>query len=131
MIGRRKFIAGLGGAAWPLVVSAQQRATPVIGFLHQQTAETTASLLSAFRGGLGSTGFVDGRNVAIEYPKRRHVRSLVKADAASPTRSISVGRSAALSEWGSQDRSPLVTARQEARGEPIAFLRPGRGSACA
>jgi putative ABC transport system substrate-binding protein len=65
---RRQFIAGLGGAAsWSLVVSAQQRATPVIGFLHQQTAETTASLLSAFHRGLGSTGFVDGRNVAIEY----------------------------------------------------------------
>jgi putative tryptophan/tyrosine transport system substrate-binding protein len=66
---RREFIAGLGSAvAWPAVVRAQQASPmPVIGFLHQQTAETTTQLVTAFRAGLETTGFSEGRNVAIEY----------------------------------------------------------------
>jgi putative tryptophan/tyrosine transport system substrate-binding protein len=66
---RREFIAGLGSAlaARPLTVRAQQRAIPIIGLLNQQTAETTASSLAAFHAGLEASGFVEGRNVAIEY----------------------------------------------------------------
>jgi putative tryptophan/tyrosine transport system substrate-binding protein len=66
-VNRRDFIAGLGAAAWPLVARAQQRAIPIIGLLNQQTAETTASSLAAFHAGLEASGFVEGRNVAIEY----------------------------------------------------------------
>ena len=65
---RREFIAGLvSAAAWPITAGAQQLAMPVVGFLHQQTAETAAQLVTAFRAGLETTGFVEGRNVAIEY----------------------------------------------------------------
>jgi putative ABC transport system substrate-binding protein len=64
---RREFIAGLGAAAWPLTVSAQQSAMPVIGSLYGTSAAEWAAQMTAFRNGLGETGFVEGRNVVIEY----------------------------------------------------------------
>ena len=65
---RREFILALGGAAtWPLAVRAQQPALPVIGFLHSASAEDYAQQLSAFLKGLGEKGYLDGRNVTIQY----------------------------------------------------------------
>jgi putative ABC transport system substrate-binding protein len=66
---RRQFITLIGGAiaAWPAVARAQQPAKPVIGFLHPATAESSTQVITAFRQGLGDTGFVEGRNVAIEF----------------------------------------------------------------
>src|SRR5262249_28470816 len=64
---RRGFITMLaGGIAWPLAAGAQQP-MPVIGWLSGRAAETDALVLPAFRHGLGLHGYVEGRNVAVEY----------------------------------------------------------------
>src|SRR5215468_5402857 len=65
---RREFIAGLGGvAAWPLAARGQQRAVPVVGWFSTRNSETDAYVLPAFRQGLNKQGYVEGRNVTIEY----------------------------------------------------------------
>ena len=67
-IGRRKFLATLGGAAvaWPLAARAQQASTPVIGFLHGASSNSAAPQLDGFLRGLKDGGFVDGGNLTIE-----------------------------------------------------------------
>ncbi len=65
---RREFITLLGAAAtWPLSARAQQPTMPVIGFIHLTSLEQTRDYLAAFHRGLGDTGYLEGRTVAIEY----------------------------------------------------------------
>ena len=66
-IGRRKFLATLGGAAaaWPFAARAQQLTLPVIGVLDSRSSDGMTSRLAAFRQGLKEVGLIEGENVTV------------------------------------------------------------------
>jgi putative ABC transport system substrate-binding protein len=71
---RREFITLLGGAAatWPLAARAQQPAMPLVGYVRSGSRAASAPLEAAFRQGLRSMGFDEGRNVVIDYRYAEH-----------------------------------------------------------
>jgi putative ABC transport system substrate-binding protein len=68
-IGRRHLITLLGGAAatWPIAAHAQQSALPIIGYLDSETVTPNSYRVAAFRQGLNEAGFIEGRNVLVEF----------------------------------------------------------------
>jgi hypothetical protein len=67
-IRRREFLSVLAGmASWPLAARAQPAPMPVIGVLHQGSADQNVDRLATFRRGLSQAGFVEGQTIAIEF----------------------------------------------------------------
>jgi putative tryptophan/tyrosine transport system substrate-binding protein len=65
---RRTLMTLIGGAAaWPVVARAQQPGIPVVGYLHQNPHEGSDDLVAEFRKGLSENGYIEGRNVAMEF----------------------------------------------------------------
>src|SRR6516164_8344252 len=114
MIGRRVFIAGLGsGAAWPVVARAQQAAMPVIGLLDSRSPETEREGVPAFQQGLAGIGYVEGRNVIVEYRWADNHDDRLSALAADLVRRrvaviVALGTTTALAAKAATQTIPIV-----------------------
>ena len=133
---RRDIIALIGGAAvaWPLAARAQQSAIPVIGFLSGGSPNAYASRVAAFRKGLNESGYIDGRDVAIEFrwAQGQYDRLPVfAADLVGQQVAVIVssgGDVAALSAKAATSSIPIVTVSGSdpvEAGLIVSFNRPG------
>jgi putative tryptophan/tyrosine transport system substrate-binding protein len=109
---RREFIAGIGSAAaWPLAAHAQQR-MPVIGWLSVWDPQQNAAYVAAFRKGLNELGYVEGKNVTIEFrwTDRQERQQALAADLVRRQVSVIVA-----------DTNSVLTAKAATASIPIVF----------
>ena len=130
---RREFVGLLGGAAaWPVVASAQQSAMPIVGFLHMGLRGRTAPRIAGFRQGLRSVGFIEGKNIGIEFRAAQaaeHFPSLAAELVGLKVHVIvAVGWKAVLAAQAATQTIPIVMSGD---GDPIGVgfsersVRPG------
>jgi len=135
---RREFITLLGGVAvtWPLAARAQQAAMPMIGFLNSESPGPLAQLVSAFHRGLNEIGYVEGKNVIIEYRWARGRYDRLREMAADLVRRrvaviVTTGASASLlAARGATREIPtvLISGEPMQDGIVVGFNRPGRNA---
>src|SRR5215469_12184052 len=114
---RRQFLALLGGTAvaWPVAARAQRAGMQTIGFITLGSEEGAASFITAFRKGLSEGGFVEGRNVAVEYRFARNESARLKEWAADFARRqvaviVANGYAGALAAKTASTTVPIVFA---------------------
>jgi putative ABC transport system substrate-binding protein len=136
---RREFLGVIGGTAmaWPMVARAQQTAMPLIGFLSGRSRAETTNVMEHFQKGLADAGFVEGRNLRVEYRWAEGRYDRLAALAAEivdlrPTVIVATGGNVtALAAAGATSTIPIVFA---AGGDPIksglvaSLNRPGGNS---
>src|SRR5262245_21793899 len=119
MMERRRFITLLGGAAaWPIAARAQQAGVPLVGFLNSTSLDGYRPMLNAFRQGLQLSGYVEGRNVAIEYRWAEGLNNRLPAMAAELVRHQ-------VTVIVAMDTASVLAARAATTTIPIVFYTGG------